>query len=87
LMDPGIMNFIEDACRDRNFHFQRLGSGAAHDAMSFRTKGIPTGMIFIPCEEGKSHCPDESIHWEDAAKGTQILADTVMKIGLGYDSK
>jgi N-carbamoyl-L-amino-acid hydrolase len=86
LMDPGIMNLIESACRDRNFPSQRLGSGAAHDAMSFGTKGIPTGMIFIPCDGGRSHCPDESICWDDAVKGAQILADTVMRIGLGHDS-
>jgi acetylornithine deacetylase/succinyl-diaminopimelate desuccinylase-like protein len=39
-------------------------------------------MIFIPCVEGKSHCPDEAIRWEDAALGTQILADTMMRIAF-----
>jgi N-carbamoyl-L-amino-acid hydrolase len=60
-----------------------MGSGAGHDAMSFQTRGIPTGMIFIPCEEGKSHCPEEAIRWEDATRSAQVLADAVIRIGLG----
>jgi N-carbamoyl-L-amino-acid hydrolase len=37
-------------------------------------------MIFIPCKDGKSHSPEEDIRLEDAAIGTQILADTVLRI-------
>jgi beta-ureidopropionase / N-carbamoyl-L-amino-acid hydrolase len=48
--------------------------------MTFPTQGIPAGMIFIPCKEGKSHCPEEAIRWEDAATGAQILADTIMRM-------
>jgi len=79
-MDPGIMQAIELSCRQRGVRFHRMGSGAGHDAMTFPMVGIPTGMIFIPCLEGKSHCPDEAIRWEDAALGAQILAETMMGI-------
>ena len=57
-----------------------MGSGAGHDSMTFQARGIPTGMIFIPCKEGKSHSPEESIRLEDAALGTQILADTILRL-------
>jgi hydantoinase/carbamoylase family amidase len=86
-MDRKIMELIEESCRQRGIHWKRMGSGAGHDAMSFPTQGIPTGMIFIPCKEGKSHCPDESIRWEDAAIGAQILADTIMRIGFNIGTK
>ena len=79
-MDPEIMKSIELSCGQRGVRFHRMGSGAGHDAMTFPNLGIPTGLIFIPCAEGKSHCPDEEIRWEDAALGTQILADTMMRI-------
>ncbi|MBW2307878.1 MAG: Zn-dependent hydrolase [Deltaproteobacteria bacterium] len=80
VMDPTIMDTIELSCHEQGIHFHRMGSGAGHDAMTFPPLGIPTGMIFIPCVNGKSHCPDEEIRWEDAAVGAQILADTVIRI-------
>ena len=86
-MDRKIMELIEESCRQRGIHWKRMGSGAGHDAMSFPTQGIPTGMIFIPCKEGKSHCPEESIRWEDAATGAQVLADTIMRIGFNIGTK
>ncbi len=82
-MDPVIMDTIELCCRERGIKFHRMGSGAGHDAMTFPPLGIPTGMIFIPCVEGRSHCPDEEIRWKDAAIGAQILADTVIRIASG----
>jgi len=86
-MDRKIMELIEESCRQRGIHWKRMGSGAGHDAMSFPTQGIPTGMIFIPCKEGKSHCPEEAIRWEDAAIGAQVLADTIMRIGFNIGTK
>jgi N-carbamoyl-L-amino-acid hydrolase len=82
-MDADIMQAIEDSCRERGIPCTRMGSGAGHDAMSFQTRGIPTGMIFIPCEEGKSHGPEETICWEDATRSAQVLADSVFRIGFG----
>jgi hydantoinase/carbamoylase family amidase len=86
-MDRKIMELIEESCRQRGARWRRMGSGAGHDAMTFPAQGIPTGMIFIPCAEGKSHCPEEDIRWEDAAIGAQILADTIMRIALGSEDE
>jgi len=79
-MDRRIMKLIELSCKQRGIRSLRMGSGAGHDAVTFSAQGIPTGMIFVPCKEGKSHCPEEAIRWEDAALGAQILADTVMRL-------
>jgi N-carbamoyl-L-amino-acid hydrolase len=86
-MNPGIMKSIERSCRERGVRWKRMGSGAGHDAMTFPTQGIPTGMIFVPCIGGKSHCPEEAIRWQDAALGAQILADTMMRITHGAGGK
>ncbi|RPJ34448.1 MAG: M20/M25/M40 family metallo-hydrolase [Deltaproteobacteria bacterium] len=82
-LDPQIIRAIELSCRNRGVAFHRLSSGAGHDSMTFQARGIPTGMIFIPCKGGKSHSPEESIRLEDAALGTQILADTILRLALG----
>lgn len=79
-MNPAVMEAIARSCAERGTPYQRIFSGAGHDAMTLAARGIPMGMIFIPCLEGKSHCPDEEIRFEDAAVGTQILADTMMRI-------
>ena len=82
-MDSGVMKAIILSCRERGVGWKRMGSGAGHESMTFPTQGIPAGMIFIPCKEGKSHCPEEAIRWEDAATGAQILADTMVRIAHG----
>jgi hydantoinase/carbamoylase family amidase len=79
-MDSAVMKTIILSCRERGVRWKRMGSGAGHDSMTFPTQGIPAGMIFIPCKEGKSHCPEEAIRWENAATGAQILADTIMRM-------
>jgi len=81
-MDPGIMEAIELSCRQRGIPFHRMWSGAGHDAMTFPTQHIPTGMIFVPCVGGESHCPNEDIRFEDAATAAQVLADTVVRLAL-----
>jgi len=86
-MDSGVMKSIETSCRKRGLRWKRMGSGAGHDAMTFPTQGIPTGLIFIPCIGGESHCPEETVRWEDAALGAQILADTMMRIAHGARGK
>jgi hydantoinase/carbamoylase family amidase len=84
-MDPKIMEAIRLSCRERGIPSHRMGSGAGHDSMTFQARGIPTGMIFIPCKEGKSHSPEEDIRLEDAAVGTQILADTILRLARAPD--
>ncbi len=81
-MDSTVMKSIELSCRERGIRCKRMASGAGHDAMTFSTRGVPTGMIFIPCLEGNSHCPEESIRWEDARIGAQILADTILRLAV-----
>jgi hydantoinase/carbamoylase family amidase len=86
-MDREIQSFIETSCRERGIRFHRMQSGAGHDAMTFPVVGVPAGMIFIPCREGKSHCPEEAIRFEDLALGTQILADTVLRLSQKFSNR
>jgi allantoate deiminase len=79
-MDKQIKEIIAEACRQEGIAFCYLWSGAGHDAMTFPLVHIPTGMIFIPCKEGKSHCPEEEVSPAHAFLGTQVLAETVRRL-------
>ena len=47
-------------------------SGAGHDACHISSVA-PTGMIFVPCEDGISHNEIENATLEDCAAGCDVL--------------
>ena len=49
-----------------------LPSGAGHDAQNM-AKLAPTGMIFVPSVDGRSHSPAELTTWEDIDAGANVL--------------
>jgi beta-ureidopropionase / N-carbamoyl-L-amino-acid hydrolase len=64
---------------------QRLGlpdrdiiSGAGHDAC-YISRVAPTGMIFIPCENGISHNEVENASRSDVAAGAQVLLEVLLE--------
>ena len=71
-----VVSKIESFTKQLNIDFMRLPSGAGHDAR-YLHYFCPTGMIFIPCKNGISHSPSESVKKEDLFAGTQVLAETV----------
>ncbi|XXN19559.1 M20/M25/M40 family metallo-hydrolase, partial [Achromobacter xylosoxidans] len=40
----------------------------------------PIGMIFIPCLNGRSHCPEEWIEPKQLLDGTRVLYQTVLEL-------
>lgn len=81
-MDRRVMEAIAKSCQRQGIAFHYLWSGAGHDAMTLATMNIPTGMIFVPCREGKSHCPEEEIQAEHAAMGTLILTEAIVRLAF-----
>lgn len=71
--DPLVMDTLEAAARELGHATLRLPSGAGHDAMHV-ARIAPMGMLFIPCREGRSHCPEEWASPEDIARGAEVLA-------------
>ncbi|MBZ7990879.1 MULTISPECIES: hydantoinase/carbamoylase family amidase [unclassified Campylobacter] len=57
-----------------------MPSGAGHDS-AFMAKIASMGMIFIPSKNGLSHHPDEESSFEDAAIGTQIILNNILRSG------
>lgn len=78
LSDPFIETIVQSA-EAEGLSCERMPSGAGHDAQSFAAF-VPTGMIFVPCRYGKSHCPDEWIEPRQAAEGCRVLLRTVLEL-------
>ncbi|MGG4489403.1 Zn-dependent hydrolase [Metabacillus idriensis] len=56
-----------------------LPSGAGHDAMTLG-KYVPSGMVFVPSLNGKSHSPEEWTSLPDCIKGVQVMKDSLEQL-------
>ncbi|MDX3805428.1 hydantoinase/carbamoylase family amidase [Bosea thiooxidans] len=81
---PEIRAAIASASASLGLATCDLPSGAGHDGVHIAHIG-PVGMIFVPCLEGRSHAPEESITPEQAGDGARVLAETVrlLDVSLG----
>ena len=75
-----IMTRIEDALSAEGQRVLRLASGAGHDAAAMADL-TDVGMIFLRCEGGLSHNPDEAITESDALTGGRILLRVLESFG------
>ena len=79
-LSEDIIRLIEQAAEGNRLAHRRMPSGAGHDAHSFAAAGVPSGMVFIPCEKGLSHCAEENIGKEQAADGCRILLEVLLAL-------
>lgn len=73
---PEVRAAIANASAALGLATRDLPSGAGHDGVHIAFIG-PVGMIFVPCLEGRSHAPEESITPDQAGDGARVLAETV----------
>jgi len=78
-MDGLLARRVEKSCRELGVKYRRMPSGAGHDAMYMATL-IPSALIFVPCKDGVSHSPAETIDWERVRPGYDVLLNTVRGI-------
>ncbi len=76
---PRIQAAIEAASRALGLPFERVPSGAGHDAQNLASI-TEAGMIFIPSKGGRSHRPDEASDWEDIERGANVLLQTLLTL-------
>jgi N-carbamoyl-L-amino-acid hydrolase len=74
-----VQQAIERAAHALELRSARLPSGAGHDAQMMATLG-PMGMIFVPSVGGVSHSPNELTHWEDCARGADVLLGAILEM-------
>jgi N-carbamoyl-L-amino-acid hydrolase len=77
--DDRIQQALAAACQRRGHDFERMSSGAGHDAMQVANLA-PVGMIFIPCKDGISHTPAEVALFEHIAAGAEVLAEALVEL-------
>jgi len=85
-LNQQIQQHTLQACQSLDLSQMSMPSGAWHDAGTVAQQKkkngnhIPVGMIFIPCRDGISHSPDEYATAEAIAKGTSVLATTILQL-------
>ncbi len=74
-----VQGALRQACeRTANAHMA-IASGAGHDAMHIAAIA-PMGMIFIPCQDGRSHCAEEWSEPQQVATGAAVMYEAVREI-------
>lgn len=77
--DARVLAAIEAAVETLDLPHTHLNSGAAHDAQIIA--GIaPTGMIFVPSKDGRSHSAAEWTAWRDIEAGANTLLNTMKRL-------
>jgi N-carbamoyl-L-amino-acid hydrolase len=80
--DPGVLGAISAATQRLGYTHRTMLSGAGHDSV-YTARVAPTGMIFVPCENGISHNIAENITPAEAERGANVLLQAV----LDYDRR
>jgi N-carbamoyl-L-amino-acid hydrolase len=70
------INVIQRAGRSMGYEVSTGHSGAGHDTMSV-SRVTDAGLIFAPSKRGFSHSPREWTDWEDCARVTQVLEESL----------
>jgi N-carbamoyl-L-amino-acid hydrolase len=74
-----MVGMAEDAARAVGTPWRRLTSGASHDA-NHVARLCPIGLLFIPCRDGRSHCPEEWAEVEHLATGARVLLELLLRL-------
>ncbi len=72
-----MLSLLRNAATAAECTFREMSSGAGHDAahMAFV---CPSGMVFVPCRGGRSHCPEEWAEKEQIARGAQVMLEAIL---------
>lgn len=76
-MDAVATDTILRAARHLDYEVAELASYAGHDAVQMANLGA-CGMLFVPSQAGRSHCPEEWTDFEDAARGIDVLVESLL---------
>ena len=78
-MDDGLQKMLAKAADGLDTPYRKMVSGAGHDA-AFMARLCPSAMLFVPCRDGRSHCPEEWADAADLALAAEVLANTIMEL-------
>jgi allantoate deiminase len=78
-MHDQVKHVLVSAIESHGLAYKRMVSGAGHDSQVMATR-VPTGMLFVPSVDGRSHSPAEYTSPEDAARGASVLATALHQL-------
>ena len=76
--DEDCVLAVREGTKTLGYAHRDIISGAGHDAV-YLARAAPTGMIFVPCEDGISHAEIEYAKPEDLEAGCNVLLYAVME--------
>jgi N-carbamoyl-L-amino-acid hydrolase len=76
---PAVQDLIADSATGLGYSWRAMPSGAGHDAAHIAAIA-PTGMIFVPSRDGRSHCPEEFTELDDIARGIHALGAALLRL-------
>ena len=85
-LSGALIDRISQAAETEGLTFRKMHSGAGHDAQTL-APFLPSGMIFVPSREGKSHSPAEWTEPKHAAAGCRVLVRTILELARKSFSK
>jgi len=77
--DRDVVAAVERAARATGAGYRRILSGAGHDAQYMAAIG-PTGMVFVPSRDGRSHCEEEFTPMDDIEHGANTLLGAALEL-------
>lgn len=78
-MTPELKELLEAACDELGYPYKVMYSGAGHDTLNMAKLG-KVGMLFIPCRDGRSHCPEEFASLKDMQAGVEVLKKCLYRL-------
>ncbi|MDQ3709393.1 MAG: Zn-dependent hydrolase [Actinomycetota bacterium] len=78
-LDDGVRAAIAEVADEQGRVLRHLPSGAGHDSQQM-ARIAPTGMIFVPSRDGRSHSPAEHTDADDVEAGANVLLHTLLRL-------
>lgn len=78
-MDERLRTLIEESAELLGARWRTMPSGAGHDSQVW-AKHVPSAIMFVPSQDGRSHVPEEYTSPEHCALGARVLAATLHRL-------
>ena len=78
-MNKVINESLKKSANDLKFTFMMMDSGAGHDTAHL-AKVSKASIIFIPCQHGLSHCPEEFTKSINIKKGSEVILKSILDL-------
>jgi N-carbamoyl-L-amino-acid hydrolase len=75
--DEKLRRLLESAANELGLSSIDIASGAGHDS-AFLSLIAPAAMVFIPCKDGASHCPEEWSEPQEITAGTAVILEALL---------